>query len=128
MKLLSTISILLCSTSIFQHSQSFLFPSRDHVHPNLSELAQSQAGTTLSIGLDVRNPQSLSQLYIDGLQLELQSTAPANVLECIPLPGANGATPHFSTGPLNLNTKSEGTFISVHGKQTMTIQDQAWYV
>lgn len=126
MKLQKSISILLYSSAVLHQTQGFLFPTSPDVHPDLNKLAQSQSGTLLSIGLDIRNPKSLSRLYIDNLQLELQSTAPSNVLQCIPLPGANGATPQFSTGPLHLNTKSEGSFISIHGKQTMTIENQAW--
>lgn len=116
--------VIVLSTTIRQ-SQSFLF-SRHDVHPNLFDLANAQTGTVFQVGLEVKTPLSPSRLYIDGMTLELQSSLPPKDKQFVSLPGISGKYPEVSTGPLHLEMKSEGRFISMDGTQTMKTEKEAW--
>ncbi len=120
---LSIVAIIISTT--FHLSQAFLF-SRHDVHPNLPDLAKAQTGILLNIGLEVKDPNSLSQLYIDGMTIELDCTAPPKEKKFVSLPGISGKNPELSTGPLHLEMKSEGRFISIHGTETMKVEKEAW--
>ena len=121
---LATIFLILTTASIHQ-SQSYIF-SRNDVNPNLADLASAQTGTRLNIGLQVMNPKSLSQLYIDGMAFELQCHLPPQDRPIISLPGATGQQPELSTGPLHLSQKGEGKFVSIDGTQRVQIEQEAW--
>lgn len=118
------VTTILLGTTIHQ-SQSFLF-SRNDVHPNLSDLAKAQSGTLLNVGLEVKHADSPSQLYIDGMTLELQCVAPSKEKQFVSLPGISGKNPELSTGPLHLEMKSEGKFVSIQGEETMKVEKEAW--
>jgi len=114
--------VLLTSTP--HRSEGFIF-SRNEPLNNLSDLAQAQMGTLLNVRLQISNPKSLSQLYIDGISLELQCQAPHDGKDHVMLPGINGEQPELSTGPLNLKVTG-GSFISSSGLQTLELEQEAW--
>ena len=114
--------VLLTSTP--HRSEGFIF-SRNEPLNNLSDLAQAQMGTLLNVRLQISNPKSLSQLYIDGISLELQCRAPHDGKDHVMLPGINGEQPELSTGPLGLKVTG-GSFISSSGLQTLELEQEAW--
>ncbi len=127
MQSLSFTTVWMCTIIILvQKSESFLFSRNNGVHPNLFELARAQTGKELNVELQIKNPVSLSQLYIDGLTFELQCQTPSADAPCISLPGCNGEQPALSTGPLNLTTKAKGKFINLQGSQSLPIEQEAW--
>ena len=122
---LSTIGLVYAMMPI-KKSESFLFSRNNDVHPNLFELANTQTGKELNVELQIKNPKSLSQLFINGLTFELQCQQPSNEASLISLPGCNGDNPALSTGPLLLKTKASGKFVSLQGSQSLPIEQEAW--
>ena len=123
---LTIITNLLASVLVTQ-CEGFIGGVLGKAHPLLSEFAQAQTGILFDVGLDI--PKDLkdkmsSRLYIQGLTLELQT---AQLLENhVALPGANGPYPTASTGPLSIETHSEGRFVSMSGTQTVKFDKGCW--
>eukprot|EP00551_Chaetoceros_affinis_P000716 CAMPEP_0203647426 /NCGR_PEP_ID=MMETSP0088-20131115/15759_1 /ASSEMBLY_ACC=CAM_ASM_001087 /TAXON_ID=426623 /ORGANISM="Chaetoceros affinis, Strain CCMP159" /LENGTH=296 /DNA_ID=CAMNT_0050505059 /DNA_START=81 /DNA_END=971 /DNA_ORIENTATION=- len=129
MKLFQSISVTLIASigialQVLQSADAFIF-SRNEPYPNLIDMAQAQTGTLFNVRLQIANPTSLSQLYIDGLQLELDCVAPPKGKDHVMLPGANGEQPELSTGPLGLKANG-GSFISSGGLQKVRFEQEAW--
>jgi len=112
-------------------SNAFLFNQEGiNINPSLPKYSFSQEGKTLNLNLDISNPQALpmipqnnDRLYVRNLELQLGSQAPKDPIS---LPGTNGPNPQHSSGPFFLDTIAPGSFISIAGKQSLSITNAAW--
>lgn len=118
-------SVFLLSALVILPSEGFLGPVREK-HPSLSEFAQAQTGILLNIGLDIPKDKDAtsSRLYIRDLALELQTAQFMD--DHVGLPGASGPNPTCSTGPLTINVREEGKFVSMQGVQTVPFEKACW--
>ena len=120
------------------------------VRPDLKHLTDQQTDTPpLKIRLTVTSPEEAghgwaSQLSLTGMTIQLHPEAfragknsPAkstddqstfDVINPLPMPGANGPYPHLSSGPRRLTVLQSGHYINLLGTQTVQTLNGCWEI
>mmetsp|Transcript_7605 Transcript_7605/g.8765 ORF Transcript_7605/g.8765 Transcript_7605/m.8765 type:complete len:298 (+) Transcript_7605:107-1000(+) len=107
-------------------------PELQVVTPFLDDFAKAQEGVKLHVDLDIpehvaaKKRASSSRLFINNLTIELKGGL-GDDRSKTPLPDKyKGPAPITRTGPLDLETHSHGTFVSVKGTQTVKLEHGCW--
>lgn len=92
----------------------------------LQQIIESQTDQRVSVSLDIGNAESTSRLAVNGMVLDLSTSAPGADYEHVKMPGANGPHPNLSAGIRRLDFVQDGSFISQMGTKYVKAEKGCW--
>mmetsp|Transcript_17902 Transcript_17902/g.24654 ORF Transcript_17902/g.24654 Transcript_17902/m.24654 type:complete len:290 (-) Transcript_17902:256-1125(-) len=106
---------------------AFIFSSTVKPHPSLEDRTEAQVGVNLDVRLIIGGESDQeSKMALTGLNLQLSKDKISDKESHLPMPGANGPNPGYSSGVRSLNIIEQPYFVSIEGLKKVELLQGCW--